>query len=218
MTGSKERKNEKGPFNLGLVTIGAGLLLFGWFGFNAGGSLAAADTATIVIANTGVASAFGMITWTILHYLHHKRASFFELTVGAIAGLATITPCAGYVTPFSSILVGIAASIVCYYCVLFERKYIDDALDVWGTHGMGGFLGTLLIGVLANSTINGVQAGLRQFLVQLFGAVLIGAYSIIVTYIIFVVVNKIKPLRVSKEIQKEGLDKAFFSENIINLD
>jgi len=216
--GERAEKNEKGPFNLGLVTIGAGLLLFGWFGFNAGGSLAAADTATIVIANTGVASAFGMITWSILHYLHHKRASFFELTVGAIAGLATITPCAGYVTPFSAILVGIIASIVCYYCVLFERKYIDDALDVWGTHGMGGFLGTLLIGVLANNTINGVQAGVRQFLVQLFGAVLIGVYSIVVTYIIFVVVNKIKPLRVSKEVQKEGLDKTFFSENIINLD
>ncbi len=216
--GERAEKNEKGPFNLGLVTVGAGLLLFGWFGFNAGGSLAAADTATIVIANTGVASAFGMITWSILHYLHHKRASFFELTVGAIAGLATITPCAGYVTPFSSILVGIIASIVCYYCVLFERKYIDDALDVWGTHGMGGFLGTLLIGVLANSTVNGVQAGVRQFLVQLFGAVLIGIYSIVVTYIIFVVVNKIKPLRVSKEVQKEGLDKTFFSENIINLD
>ena len=216
--GERAEKNEKGPFNLGRVTIGAGLLLFGWFGFNAGGSLAAADTATIVIANTGVASAFGMITWSILHYLHHKRASFFELTVGAIAGLATITPCAGYVTPFSAILVGIIASIVCYYCVLFERKYIDDALDVWGTHGMGGFLGTLLIGVLANNTINGVQAGVRQFLVQLFGAVLIGVYSIVVTYIIFVVVNKIKPLRVSKEVQKEGLDKTFFSENIINLD
>jgi len=216
--GERAEKNEKGPFNLGLVTIGAGLLLFGWFGFNAGGSLAAADTATIVIANTGVASAFGMITWSILHYLHHKRASFFELTVGAIAGLATITPCAGYVTPFSAILVGIIASIVCYYCVLFERKYIDDALDVWGTHGMGGFIGTLLIGVLANPTINGVQAGVRQFLVQLFGAVLIGVYSIVVTYIIFVVVNKIKPLRVSKEVQKEGLDKTFFSENIINLD
>ena len=216
--GERAEKNEKGPFNLGLVTVGAGLLLFGWFGFNAGGSLAAADTATIVIANTGVASAFGMITWSILHYLHHKRASFFELTVGAIAGLATITPCAGYVTPFSSIFVGIIASIVCYYCVLFERKYIDDALDVWGTHGMGGFLGTLLIGVLANRTINGVQAGVRQFLVQLFGAVLIGIYSIVVTYIIFVVVNKIKPLRVSKEVQKEGLDKTFFSENIINLD
>ena len=216
--GERAEKNEKGPFNLGLVTVGAGLLLFGWFGFNAGGSLAAADTATIVIANTGVASAFGMITWSILHYLHHKRASFFELTVGAIAGLATITPCAGYVTPFSAILVGIIASIVCYYCVLFERKYIDDALDVWGTHGMGGFLGTLLIGVLANRTINGVQAGVRQFLVQLFGAVLIGIYSIVVTYIIFVVVNKIKPLRVSKEVQKEGLDKTFFSENIINLD
>lgn len=216
--GERAVKNTKGPFNLGLVSIGAGLLLFGWFGFNAGGSLAAADTATIVFTNTGVASAFGMITWSILHYIEHKRFSFLEMIVGAVAGLATITPCAGYITPGASIIVGILGALVCFFCVILERKLFDDALDVWGTHGMGGFLGTLLIGVLANSTINGIQAGFRQFFVQLFGAVIIGIYSIIVTYIIFVVVDKIKSIKVSEEMQREGLDKVFFGENIIDLE
>ena len=216
--GSRAVKNTKGPFNLGLVGIGAGILLFGWFGFNAGGSLAAADTATIVFTNTGVASAFGMITWSILHYIEHKRFSFLEMIVGAVAGLATITPCAGYITPDSSILVGILGALVCFFCVIIERKLFDDALDVWGTHGMGGFLGTLLIGLLANSSINGVQAGLNQFLVQLFGAVIIGIYSIVVTYIIFVVVDKIKSIKVSEEVQREGLDKVFFGESVIDLE
>ena len=216
--GERAVKNTKGPFNLGLVSIGAGLLLFGWFGFNAGGSLAAADTATIVFTNTGVASAFGMITWSILHYIEHKRFSFLEMIVGAVAGLATITPCAGYIVPGASIIVGILGALVCFFCVILERKLFDDALDVWGTHGMGGFLGTLLIGVLANSTVNGVQAGFRQFLVQLFGAVIIGIYSIVVTYIIFVVVDKIKTIKVSEEMQREGLDKVFFGENIIDLE
>lgn len=215
--GSRFVKNKKGPFNLGLVTVGAGILLFGWFGFNAGASLAAADTAAIVFTNTGVASALGMVTWTILHHIKHKRFSFLEMIVGAVAGLATVTPCAGYITPYSSILVGILGAIVCFFCVILERKLFDDALDVWGTHGMGGFLGTLLIGVLANSSINGVQAGIKQFLVQLFGAVLIAVYSTVVTYIIFVVVNKIKCIKVSEKVQKEGLDKAFFGESIINL-
>lgn len=215
--GSRTQKNTKGPFNLGLVTIGAGLLLFGWFGFNAGGSLAAADTASIVFTNTGVASAFGMITWCILHYIEHKRFSFLEMIVGAVAGLATITPCAGYITPYSSILVGVLGALVCFFCVILERKLFDDALDVWGTHGMGGFLGTILIGVFANNTINGIQAGINQLLIQLFGAVLIAIYSFILTYIIFVVINKMKTIKVSEEIQKEGLDKVFFGESIINL-
>ena len=215
--GSRKVKNEHGPFNLGLVAIGAGLLLFGWFGFNAGGSLAAADTATIVFTNTAVASAFGMITWSILHYIEHKSFSFLEMIVGAVAGLATITPAAGYVTPYSSIFIGILGALVCFFCVILERKLFDDALDVWGTHGMGGFLGTLLIGVFANPTINGIQAGFNQFLVQLFGAVVIGIYSIVVTYIIFVVVDKIKSIKVSEEIQRDGLDKAFFGETVMDL-
>ena len=119
--GSRAIKNKKGPFNLGLVTVGAGILLFGWFGFNAGASLAAADISVIVFTNTGVASALGMVTWTILHHIKHKRFSFLEMIVGAVAGLATVTPCAGYITPYSSILVGILGAIVCFFCVILER-------------------------------------------------------------------------------------------------
>ena len=215
--GDRAVKNTKGPFNLGLVTVGSAILLFGWFGFNAGGSLAAADTATIVFTNTGVASAFGMITWIILHYIRHKRYYFLEIIVGSIVGLATVTPCAGYITPFTSIFVGILGAIVCFFSVILARKLVDDALDVCGTHGMGGFLGTLLIGLLANTSINSVEAGIKQFLIQLMGAILIALYSSIVTYIIFVVVNKIKCIKVNEEVQKEGLDKKFFGESIVNL-
>ena len=216
--GERAVKNTKGPFNLGLVTIGAGLLLFGWFGFIAGGSLAAADTAAIVFTNTGVAGAFGMITWSILHYIEHKRFSFLEMIVGAVAGLATITPAAGYITPYSSIFVGILGALVCFFCVILERKLFDDALDVWGTHGMGGFLGTLLIGVFANISINGIQAGFSQFLIQAGGAILIAVYSIVVTYLICFVVDKTKSIKVSPEVQKSGLDKEFFGERIIDLE
>ena len=216
--GERAVKNTKGPFNLGLVTIGAGLLLFGWFGFNAGGSLAAADTAAIVFTNTGVAGAFGMITWSILHYIEHKRFSFLEMIVGAVAGLATITPAAGYITPYSSIFVGILGALVCFFCVILERKLFDDALDVWGTHGMGGFLGTLLIGVFANISINGVEAGFSQFLIQAGGAILIAVYSIVGTYLICFVVDKTKSIKVSPEVQKSGLDKEFFGERIIDLE
>ncbi len=216
--GERAVKNTKGPFNLGLVAIGAGLLLFGWFGFNAGGSLAAADTAAIVFTNTGVAGAFGMITWSILHYIEHKRFSFLEMIVGAVAGLATITPAAGYITPYSSIFVGILGALVCFFCVILERKLFDDALDVWGTHGMGGFLGTLLIGVFANISINGIDAGFNQFLIQAGGAILIAVYSIVVTYLICFVVDKTKSIKVSPEVQKSGLDKEFFGERIIDLE
>ena len=207
-----ERQNSE-PFHLGFVALGAALLLFGWFGFNAGGSLAAADTAAIVFTNTGVAAASGMIVWLLLHYSFHKSFSFLEIIIGLVAGLATVTPAAGYIEPIAATLVGALGALVCYFCVMLERKYIDDALDVWGCHGVGGFLGTLLIGVLANSSINGVSASIRQFLIQLFGAVLVAIYSIIVTYVIFYLVDKTGSIKVSAEIQKSGLDKEFFNES-----
>lgn len=211
--GARATKTKVAPFNLGFVALGASLLLFGWFGFNAGGSLTAAGTAAIVFANTGISASTAMITWLILHYISHRRLSFIEPIIGAIAGLATVTPCAGYITPFAAIFVGIVGAIVCYLSVLFERKWCDDYLDVWGVHGVGGFLGILLVGVFANPIVNGIGAGIRQLLIQLFGATLIAVYSIIVTYIIFVIVNKTKCLKVSAEIQEHGLDYEFFQES-----
>ncbi|EKY24613.1 ammonium transporter [Clostridium celatum] len=212
--GERKVKNEKGPFNLGLLALGGGLLLFGWFGFNAGGTLAAANVAAIVFANTGIAAAAGMIVWLILYSMHNnKRASFLEMIVGAVAGLATITPASGYVTPLSAVIIGALGGLVCFFCVEYERKKWDDALDVWGVHGMGGLLGTLLIGVFANPKVNNISAGINQFLIQALGALIIGVYSIVVTFLIFKVVDKIKPIRVSEEIQRKGLDQEFFQES-----
>lgn len=211
--GERKVKNEKGPFNLGLVAIGAGLLLFGWFGFNAGGTIAAADIAAIVFTNTGVAAASAMVVWLILYDIHAKRASFLEAIIGAVAGLATVTPASGYVKPLSALIIGALGALVCFYCVEFERKMWDDALDVWGVHGMGGLLGILLIGIFADPRINGVSAGLHQFLIQTLGAVIIGVYSILVTFLIFKLVDKTKSIKVSEEIQRKGLDQEFFKES-----
>ena len=211
--GGRKYKNEKGPFNLGLVAIGGALLLFGWFGFNAGGTLAAAETAAIVFTNTAVAGATGMVVWLILYAMHSKRASFLEMIIGAVAGLATVTPASGYIDPIGAVIIGAIAAIVCFLCVEFERKKWDDALDVWGVHGMGGFIGTLLVGVLANPRVNGVSAGLKQFSIQLIGCLIIVVYSIAMTYIIFKVVDKIKSIKVSDEIQLKGLDQEFFKES-----
>jgi Ammonia permease len=213
--GPRAYKNEEGPFHLGLITIGAAILLFGWFGFNAGGSLAAAETAAIVFANTGIAAASGMVTWCILYYIEKKSFSFLEMIIGMVAGLATVTPAAGYVGPIAAFVIGIIAGIICFFCVLFEHKWkrLDDALDVWGVHGMGGFIGSLCIGLLSNPVVNGVYIGFRQFLIQLFGSVLVAVYSIVMTYLIFLVCDKTIPITVSKEIQKSGLDNEFFGES-----
>ena len=135
------------------------------------------------------------------------------MIVGAVAGLATITPASGYVTPLSAVIIGALGGLVCFFCVEYERKKWDDALDVWGVHGMGGLLGTLLIGVFANPKVNNISAGINQFLIHALGALINGVYSVVVTFLIFKVVDKIKPIRVSEEIQRKGLDQEFFQES-----
>ena len=208
-----DKENQK-PSNMGLVGIGAGLLLFGWFGFNAGGTLGANDKAAIIIANTAVAAIVAMVVWTVIAYFHDgHHFSFVEPLVGAVAGLATITPASGYVTPVAAMLIGLLAAIVCYICVKLADKFKwDDALDVWGVHGMGGMLGTILIGVLADPVINGVHAGVHQLLIQIMGAVLVAAYAMILTWIILFVLDKIGHIRTTAEQQREGLDKTLLHE------
>ena len=141
------------------------------------------------------------------------------MIVGMVAGLATVTPAAGYVGPVAAFLIGIIAGVICFFCVLFEHKWkrLDDALDVWGVHGMGGFIGSLCIGLLSNPVINGVYLGLRQFLIQLLGSVLVGIYSIVLTYAIFWICDKTASIKVSPEVQKSGLDYEFFEEHFSDL-
>lgn len=200
--------------NLGMVALGTGLLWFGWYGFNSGGVLGANELAAVAFANTAIAAAVAMVVWMIITYFEEKHLSFVEAVTGSIAGLATITPAAGYVSPLAAVAIGIIAAIWCFLCVKFAKKMgWDDALDVWGTHGMGGCIGSILIGVFAQSAINGVHAGVHQFLVQLFGVVLVSVYSFIVTFIIIKLVDMTGKIRVSEETEKEGLDKTILHES-----
>lgn len=200
--------------NVNLMLIGASILLFGWFGFNSGGALASGQTAAIAFTNTGVAAAFSMLVWIVLDYKRKGKFSFVAITTGAVAGLATITPASGYVVPQSAMFIGIIAALVCYTCLNFTLKmHWDDALGVWGVHGMGGFTGTILIGVFADSAVNPVSAGLNQFLIQLFGASLVALYSFVLTFVIFKIANLTGSVRVSPAIQETGLDKIYMDES-----
>ncbi|MEG0993176.1 MAG: ammonium transporter [Bacteroidales bacterium] len=201
--------------NINMMLIGAAFLLFGWFGFNSGGALAGGQEAAIAFTNTGIAAGLAMITWIIIDYQRKKRFSIIELITGAVAGLATITPCAGYVLPESATLIGIIGAVVCYFSLMFVRKMgWDDALGVWGVHGMGGFSGTLMIGIFAIGRVNEVSGGVHQFFIQLFGAALVALYAFIMTSVIIRVANAISSVKVSEEVQKTGLDNQFMEESV----
>ena len=211
--GKRAVKPQRGPGNIALVSIGGALLLFGWFGFNSGGALVSGETAAIAFTNTGLAAGFASIVWVIIAYAKEKHFSLIEFITGAVAGLATITPCSGYVTPQSSVFIGIIAAIVCFLFVqLAKTLKWDDALDVWGVHGMGGFVGTILIGFFADATVNGVSFGVGQFLTQLFGVVIVAIYSFILSLVILKICDLIGTIKVSPEVQRIGLDKALLHE------
>lgn len=207
--------------NLGLVAIGSAILMFGWFGFNAGGTGSSDDTAAFAFANTGIAMICAMVLWCIIDYFVSGRHwSFEQLMTGPIAGAAAVTPASGYITPVGAIIIGFAAAIVCYFCVYLSNKvwHLDDTLGVWGVHGMGGFIGTLFIGILADPRVNGIAAGGRQFLIQLLGAVVVGAYSMVVTWIILVILDHIFNIRTTKQQMEEGLDPDLLKENYFGAD
>lgn len=211
--GKRYRKSENNRINMNLVLIGAAILLFGWFGFNSGGALASGQTAAIAFTNTGIAAGFSTIVWVIIAYMRDKKYSFVELTTGAVAGLATITPCSGYVTPQGAVAIGIIAALVCHYFLWLSRKMKwDDALGVWGVHGMGGVTGSLLVGVFAMYEVNGVSGSMKQFLVQLLGVAIVVIYTCVVCWLIFAVCDKIWKIRVPDRVQENGLDQEYLTE------
>lgn len=202
------------PNNLVIVAIGTGLLWFGWFGFNTGGSLAADSVAAAAFINTAIAAAVAMVVWMIISIIINKKLLFTDLLTGSVAGLATITPCAGYVDPKMAIIIGIIGPIVCFFSIEFKNKMKwDDALDVWGVHGMGGLTGSLLVGIFASATINHIQGGMHQFLIQLLGVAIVAVYSFILTFIILKVIDSIFPIRTTKKEQIKGLDDTLLGED-----
>lgn len=202
------------PNNLVIVAIGTGLLWFGWFGFNAGGSLAADKIAAAAFVNTAIAASVGMIVWTIISVAINKKLKFVDLLTGAVAGLATITPCAGYVDPKAAVVIGIIGPIVCFISIAARRKMkLDDALDVWGVHGMGGLTGSILVGVFASVAVNTVDGGIHQMLIQILGVLIVAVYSFVVTMIILKVIDSICPIRATEKEQLRGLDNTLLGED-----
>jgi ammonium transporter, Amt family len=192
-----------GPHNLTMAVMGAALCWFGWFGFNAGSALAANGVAAIAFINTNVAAAMGGVVWMAVSWRHRGAPSASGAIAGAICGLVAITPAAGYVSPSASILIGAVASVVCYGAVMLrERMHIDDALDVFPVHGVGGAVGAILTGVFAGS-------GLLPQFVAVFAVAL---YSGFATFTILTFVMRFIPLRVSHSEELTGLDVSQHAE------
>ena len=216
------RRNQKNiamkPNNLMAAAVGTGLLWFGWFGFNAGGAYQAGNLAAVAFANTFIALASGMVTWTIYARLVRAKFDFVDVMTGSVAGLATLTPVAGYIEPYKAVLLGIVAGILCNIALSFqEKKGWDDALGVWGVHGIGGFTGTILIGLLADKEINGVSASLQQLKIQVGGVIFVALYAFILTAIILKLLSHVMRIKPSDEQIQQGLDETLLNEQTYDL-
>ncbi|WP_069650402.1 ammonium transporter [Caloranaerobacter ferrireducens] len=210
---------EHGPHSIPNVALGTALLWFGWYGFNAGSQLRVDGITAIAFLNTDIAASFAAITWLIIEWSKEKKPKFLGLLTGAVAGLATITPAAGFVSPGYAALIGIISGIVCYSAVGLKNKLgWDDALDVWGVHGVGGVTGVVLLGMFASTAINpnganGLIFGGMDFFIKEVVAVLFASiYAFIFTYVMLALINKITPVKINEIEQKTGLDEVLHGE------
>jgi Amt family ammonium transporter len=215
----KRKIFEKSPHSIPLVALGTGLLWFGWYGFNAGSELRVDHVTAIAFLNTDTAASFAAITWLFMAWALEKKPKFLGLLTGSIAGLATITPCAGYVTVPVAALIGIVSGIVCYGAISLKKKMgWDDALDVWGVHGVGGTLGILMLGLFATTAVNAGGAmglfhgGTSFFFKQTVSVLAFDAYAFAFTYVALMLINKITPVKVTAEEETLGLDTALHGE------
>lgn len=225
--GKRVRKStDHRPHNLPLAIIGAALLWFGWFGFNAGSALAANTVASIAFVNTLIAAAAGGVGWFIVEHFHKKRSTSIGIISGSISGLVAITPAAGFVLPWAAIIIGFVGAVSCYVAVsiMKPRFGYDDSLDAFGIHGFGGIVGSILTAVFATKSVN--EAGLdglllgntKLFVDQLIVTGIIICYSMVATYIILKVVTLFVNIRVTKEAELKGLDNYQHGEIGYNMD
>ena len=198
------------PNNVPIALLGAALLWFGWFGFNAGSALALNSSAVMAFVNTNSAAAAGALAWMFASWYRGKPSSL-GMVSGAIAGMVAITPAAGFVTPLVAVLIGMVAGVLCYYAMLIRiRKQLDESLDAWAIHGMGGLWGTLATGIFAAAAIGGfaglVEGDTSQFLANTAGAFAALGYAFIVTYILAAAIDRTIGLRVTEDEEYVGLD------------
>jgi Amt family ammonium transporter len=220
----KRKDSTYRPNNLPFVVIGAGLLWFGWFGFNAGSALAANGLAGAAFLNTNTATAVATVSWMVVEWLHAKKPTVLGLASGAVAGLVAITPAAGFVNVSGAIIIGIAAGVVPYFAVAFLKPKLgyDDALDAFGVHGVGGTIGAILTGIFADPAINDAGKGLLygnpgQLITQLIAVGTTIAYTAVTTFVIFTIIKAVVGIRVDIEEEVTGLDESQHGERAYNL-
>ena len=213
----KRRDTKSIPNSIPLIAIGTAMLWFGWYGFNAGSELAVDAVSTIAFLNTHVAASVAAMAWMIIEWMKDGKPTFVGFLTGAIAGLATITPAAGFVPLWAAMIIGLLAGGGCYLCVQLKNKMNwDDALDVWGVHGMGGVIGIISLGIFATAAVGG-QSGLIEgdagfFVTELVAVAISAVYAFIFTYIMLVVINKVTPVKVTEEDEDLGIDQAIHGE------
>ena len=211
------------PHNLPMTMLGTGLLWFGWFGFNGGSALAADSVAATAFVATHLAGMAGMAMWTLMEWLKLGKPTTLGAASGAIAGLATITPAAGFVGPNAAIAIGVIAGVVCFTAVNLKSRFgYDDSLDVVGIHGVGGAVGTLLLGIFASKAVNpggvdGLLAGSSaQLLSQALGVVVVGVYAFVVSWILVKILHASMGMRLVEENEVQGMDYTEHSEAAYN--
>jgi Amt family ammonium transporter len=206
-------RKEIRPNNIPFVILGAAILWFGWFGFNAGSALAADGLAANALLVTNLAAAAGAMSWMITDWVRKGKPSAVGISVGAVCALATITPASGYVGPMASIIIGAAAGVVCNFVAGWRaRTRLDDSLDVFACHGAGGILGSIAVGIFASTAINAsgpnglLYGNMYQLIIQVFGVVVVGFFAFVGTYVLLRVINVFTPVRVSPKDEDAGLD------------
>jgi ammonium transporter, Amt family len=212
------------PHNMTMAVTGAGMLWVGWFGFNAGSALAADGTAGMAMLVTHIGAATGALAWLACEWLRYGKPSVLGIVTGMVAGLGTITPASGFVGPIGALAIGAAAGVVCFFATSYMKRAlnIDDSLDVFPVHGVGGILGTLLTGVFVSSVFNGAGypenvTMAQQVGIQLLGIAVVGAYSAILTWVLLKLADAVAGLRVAGDEETEGLDTVLHNEKGYNL-
>jgi Amt family ammonium transporter len=215
----KRKVVENLPHNVPLIALGTGLLWFGWYGFNAGSEFRVDSITASAFLNTDIAASFAAATWLFIEWRNARQPKFVGLLTGAVAGLATITPAAGYVSPAMSALIGVLAGGVCFYAVALKNKLgWDDALDVWGVHGVGGFIGVIFLGLFASKAWNPAGAdglllgGTGFFMKQLAAVAISSVWAFGFTYAMLWLIDRVTPVRVDETVEVKGLDTELHGE------
>jgi ammonium transporter, Amt family len=212
------------PHNMTMAVSGAAMLWVGWFGFNAGSALAADGAAGMAMLVTHIGAATGAFAWMLCEWLRYGKPSALGIATGMVAGLGTITPASGFVGPIGALIIGALAGVACFFATNFMKRAlnIDDSLDVFPVHGVGGLLGTLLTGILVSSAFGGIGYPDKvtmgdQFVTQLVGVVAVGLWSGVLTWILLKLVDAVSGMRVAGEEETEGLDTVLHNEKGYNL-